>query len=66
MNSVCVIDRRERILRQITSNDNKTEGDVAQMVEHSLCMRGARGSIPRISISFEEKKDYSNGEKNLT
>ena len=25
-------------------------GDVAQMVEHSLSMRGARGSIPRISI----------------
>ena len=27
-------------------------GDVAQMVERSLCMREARGSIPRISISF--------------
>ena len=26
------------------------EGGVAHMVEHSLCMRGARGSIPRISI----------------
>ena len=25
-------------------------GGVAHMVEHSLCMRGARGSIPRISI----------------
>ena len=25
-------------------------GDVAQMVERSLCMREARGSIPRISI----------------
>ena len=25
-------------------------GGVAQMVEHSLCMRGARGSIPRTSI----------------
>ena len=24
-------------------------GDVAQMVERSLCMREARGSIPRIS-----------------
>ena len=27
-------------------------GGVAQMVEHSLCMRGARGSIPRTSIFF--------------
>jgi hypothetical protein len=27
-------------------------GDVAQMVERSLCMREARGSIPRISIFF--------------
>ena len=27
-----------------------TVGGVAHMVEHSLCMRGARGSIPRISI----------------
>ena len=27
-------------------------GDVAQMVEHSLRMRGARGSIPLISIEF--------------
>ena len=27
-------------------------GDVAQMVEHSLSMRGARGSIPRISMFF--------------
>jgi hypothetical protein len=27
------------------------QGDVAQMVERSLCMREARGSIPRISIS---------------
>ena len=26
-------------------------GDVAQMVERSLCMREARGSIPRISKS---------------
>ena len=28
------------------------DGDVAQMVEHSLSMRGARGSIPRISTLF--------------
>ena len=28
------------------------KGDVAQMVERSLCMREARGSIPRISIFF--------------
>ena len=27
-------------------------GGVAHMVEHSLCMRGARGSIPRISMFF--------------
>jgi hypothetical protein len=27
-------------------------GDVAQMVERSLCMREARGSIPRISMFF--------------
>ena len=27
-------------------------GGVAHMVEHSLCMRGARGSIPRTSIFF--------------
>ena len=27
-------------------------GDVAQMVERSLCMREARGSIPRISIFY--------------
>jgi hypothetical protein len=30
----------------------KSIGDVAQMVERSLCMREARGSIPRISILF--------------
>jgi hypothetical protein len=27
-------------------------GDVAQMVERSLCMREVRGSIPRISIDL--------------
>ena len=27
-------------------------GDVAHMVERSLCMREARGSIPRISTFF--------------
>ena len=31
-------------------------GGVAQMVEHSLCMRGARGSIPRTSIILFKKK----------
>jgi hypothetical protein len=30
-------------------------GDVAQMVERSLCMREARGSIPRISIFFLQR-----------
>ena len=30
--------------------DINRQGDVAQMVEHSLRMRGARGSIPLISI----------------
>ena len=34
------------------------DGDVAQMVEHSLSMRGARGSIPRISIFFFLKNYY--------
>ena len=29
--------------------NEKSKGDVAQMVEHSLRMRGARGSIPLIS-----------------
>ena len=28
------------------------DGDVAQTVERSLCMREARGSIPRISNFF--------------
>ena len=31
----------------------KHRGDVAQMVERSLCMREARGSIPRISIPLQ-------------
>ena len=34
----------------ILFRDDFRFGDVAQMVEHSLSMRGARGSIPRISI----------------
>ena len=29
---------------------HQSEGSVAQMVEHSLCMRGAGGSIPPTSI----------------
>jgi hypothetical protein len=43
----------------LTNHNNNTRvdmiksiGDVAQMVERSLCMREARGSIPRISILF--------------
>ena len=35
-----------------TKGDINRQGDVAQMVEHSLRMRGARGSIPLISIVF--------------
>ena len=31
---------------------SKTKGDVAHMVERSLCMREVRGSIPRISTFF--------------
>ena len=34
------------------SQTEELYGGVAQMVEHSLCMRGARGSIPRTSIFF--------------
>ena len=28
------------------------DGDIAQLVEHLLCMQGALGSIPSISIFF--------------
>ena len=38
-------------------------GGVAQMVEHSLCMRGARGSIPRISIIIEDKNKEGGEER---
>ena len=37
------------------------DGDVAQMVEHSLSMRGARGSIPRISTLFSFFPDFFPG-----
>ena len=37
------------------------DGDVAQMVEHSLSMRGARGSIPRISTLFSFFSDFFPG-----
>ena len=32
--------------------ETEQHGDVAHMVERSLCMREVRGSIPRISTSF--------------
>ena len=41
-------DNKEEVER--VKKADKCDGDVAQMVEHSLSMRGARGSIPRISI----------------
>ena len=43
--------------------NEKSKGDVAQMVEHSLRMRGARGSIPLISIQFFSRKSSQRKEK---
>ena len=34
----------------VDKTKHQSEGSVAQMVEHSLCMRGAGGSIPPTSI----------------
>ena len=42
---------RYRLCYLMLESLNAAAGDVAQMVERSLCMREARGSIPRISIS---------------
>ena len=45
------------LIQDIPSTETKASttvlnyGDVAQMVERSLCMRGVRGSMPRISKS---------------
>ena len=41
-------DRLHRLTLDMSSHH--TYGSVAQMVEHSLCMRGAGGSIPPTSI----------------
>ncbi|RDX74060.1 Pentatricopeptide repeat-containing protein, mitochondrial, partial [Mucuna pruriens] len=43
--------KREIVVRDRYRFHSFKQGDVAQMVERSLCMREARGSIPRISIS---------------
>ena len=41
---------------RIKEEKRRQKGDVAHMVEHSLRMRGARGSIPLISIKFLKER----------
>ena len=49
----CIFGKKNKTRREVKKvGTKKKKGDVAQMVEHSLRMRGARGSIPLISIEF--------------